>query len=240
MRRSHDRFDSTPHGAPHTVIRRHQAAERGFTLIELLVVIGLLGLIAVAVMPFFTQAQDQEQRTRAEVIVNAVVETAKKYERQRSYGGDYPPDDYKDRSSSPIKIDAGNGVNVGIESLIFFVNRGNSRSGPFPEGEFPSTGNTDEDKSTVRIEQLERNERLEILDPWGNPLAYFHKRNYGQEQNYRMGAEGAPEGHEEQVVMAWKDGTRYLNPRTFQVFSAGPDGIFNTPDDIGNFETPED
>ena len=65
--------------------------------------------------------------------------------------------------------------------------------------------------------------------------AWGTKRNYGREQNYRMSFEGSPEGEEEQVAIAWKDGTRYLNPRTFQVFSAGPDGIFNTSDDVGNF-----
>ena len=75
-------------------------------------------------------------------------------------------------------------------------------------------------------------------DPWGNPYAYFHSHDYAKKgigSYTTMDAEGV---EETSVVKPWKNpktGSFYMASR-FQLFSAGPDGVFNTEDDIGNWQ----
>lgn len=215
-----------------------RAAQAGLTIIELLVVIGILSMLFVALLPMFGSAEEQEKRTRTIAIMAQAVTAASTYNSQRRFG-DYPPDDYRD-TSGKLEISAGNMTNVGIESFVFFLNRSDSTDPSFPEKE-EWLGNTDGDSAKKPIQKLESKERLELIDAWGNPIAYFHHRNYTREQNYRLSEEEGDLDEVEVAVQAWKDGTRYFNPTKFQIFSAGPDGIFNTKDDIGgNFRVPKD
>jgi hypothetical protein len=117
------------------------------------------------------------------------------------------------------------------------IARAESRDPMFPDSDRNLT-NTDGDKLAGVVTKLEKVERIEIKDPWGNPLAYFHWRGYSKEQVYQLGEE-RPEGSQPRVN-AWrgKDG-QYINKKTFQIFSAGPDGIYGNADDIGNFEVPK-
>ncbi len=211
--------------------------ERGFTLIELLVVIGILSLLLVVLLPQLAAGRETARIQECRLRIEAAAAAARNYESQRRFG-DYPPDDYRDPAGK-LRVSA-DSVNSGIESFLIFLHREDSRE-PGLEDHEDWFGNTDGDSAKQVLGRLGRREKVELLDPWGNPIAYFHHRNYGREQTYRMGArEDLPEG-EEQTVQAWrtKDG-RWLNARTFQLFSAGPDGVFNTSDDIGNFDTPED
>jgi hypothetical protein len=85
----------------------------------------------------------------------------------------------------------------------------------------------------------DRIERMEIVDDWGIPLAYFSSADYKNPKAYAQIQEPLPPDGEGAVLEA-KPWTRaktglFINPRSFQVFSAGPDGIFNTEDDIGNW-----
>ncbi len=230
MRKAH--FDDS--WAP---LADEQRTAKGFTLIEILIVIGILAMLFVALMPMITGAEAQEKISRTKATIAAMVEAANGYERQRRFG-DYPPDDFRDTSGT-LEITRGNGTNVGIESFMFFVNRADSQDPAFPKSDDRSIGNTDNDNGKPMIAKLERPERVEILDAWGNPFAYFHHRNYTVEQNYRLSEEAGDLDEAEQPVQAWKDGNRYLNLKTFQIFSAGPDGVYNTSDDVGNFETPD-
>lgn len=206
------------------------ARASGFTLVEILVVIGLLSMLFIALLPMITESEDSEKRARCRALIESAAQAAKEYAAQRRFG-DYPPDDFRD-TAGLLKLQPADGFNTGIESFLFFVNRNDSNAPRFPERD-DYFGNTDGDKGREPIGKLERTDRVELIDPWENPIAYFHYRNYGIEQNYKMA-----DGEETQAVTAWKDGTRTINKSTFQIFSAGPDGIFNTSDDIGNFEVP--
>lgn len=216
---------------------RHRS-ESAFTLIEILVVIGILAMLFVALLPMITGAEEKDRIARTVTMIASVEGAAKGYERQRRFG-DYPPDDFRDTTGKMKPPSANNGVNVGIESFVFFVNRSDSQEPAYPEKE-AWLGNTDNDKGKPEIAKLGRSERLEILDAWGNPFAYFHHRNYTEVQSYRLDEGEGDLDEVEQPVNAWKDGARFLNLRTFQIFSAGPDRVYNTSDDIANFKVPED
>ena len=49
-------------------------------------------------------------------------------------------------------------------------------------------GNTDGDKNSVEVPLLKRLDKVEVLDAWGTPFAYFHNRNYGATQTMTLGA----------------------------------------------------
>lgn len=209
---------------------------RGFTLIEMLVVIGLLGLLFVALLPLAGGAEEQNRRAVCKALVEQAAQAAKAYANQRRFG-DFPRDDFYDITGK-LKDQPSNGYNTGIESFLFLVNRSDSGKPRFPERD-DYLGNSDDDKGRIPIAKLDRVERVELVDPWDNPIAYFHNKNYGIEQTYRMVGENIDESDAEQSVRAWRDGAVAINKGTFQIFSAGPDGVFNTEDDIGNFTVPE-
>lgn len=212
--------------------------QRGLTIIELLVVVGILTMLFVALLPMIGGSEDSEKRTRTKSILAFAVTAAKTYMSQRRFG-DFPPDDYRD-TAGKLEVSSGNGTNIGIESFVFYLNRQSSTDPSFPSDE-AWLGNTDGDSSKKMIDKLQTKERLELCDAWGNPIAYFHKRNYTREQNYRLDEQDGELDEAEQPVSAWKDGARYINPTSFQLFSAGPDGVYGTKDDIGgNFTVPKD
>jgi len=101
-------------------------------------------------------------------------------------------------------------------------------------------GNTDGDRLTSNPTQLDTTERLEIIDSWGNPLAYFSAAGYAEPGAVSMIRMGEECGGVVVVARPWKRniGT-FINPRSFQLFSAGQDGVFNTADDIGNWVMPK-
>ncbi len=212
---------------------------RGFTLIELLIVIGILSMLLVVLVPQLVEGKQTARIHECGLRIEAAAAAARAYESQRRFG-DYPPDDFRDPDGT-IKVPR-DSVNPGIESFLVFLHRMDSREPGLSDHE-DWFGNTDGDRSDTVLGRLDRKEKVELLDPWGNPIAYFHHRNYGEEQTYRMGGgeEGDPEEAEEQVVQAWRtrDG-RWFHPRSFQLFSAGPDGVFNTRDDVANFVIQEE
>ena len=214
-----------------------RARETAFTLIEILVVIGILAMLFVALLPMITGAEEKNRIATTQTMIASLESAAKGYERQRRFG-DYPPDDFRD-TTGKLRVPRGNATNVGIESFVWFVNRADSQEKPFPERE-EWLGNTDGDKGKPANAKLDRLERLEILDAWGNPFAYFHHRNYTKEQSYRLNEEAGDLDEVEQPVTAWKDASRFFNLRSFQIFSAGPDGVYGTSDDIANFPIPQE
>ena len=140
----------------------------------------------------------------------------------------------RDTKGDGVGLDDGNETNRGIETLFIALHlKGLAIRIDLPDD---AIGNTDGDPLTSNPTQLDITGRLEILDGWGNPLAYFSAADYadpGAFSKIRMGEES---GGEVAVAKPWKRKTgQFVNPRTFQVFSAGPDGIFNTEDDIGNW-----
>lgn len=202
----------------------------GFTLIEVLIVIAIVSLMMVWLIPNLlsgrTQGEIQETQARLQQLASAV----ESYQNQRRFG-DYPPDNFRDPARK-FRVSA-DSINPGIESLVAFLSREDSRDRGLNDLQ-DAFVNTDNDKSDGPIGKLDRPDKVEIADAWGNPIVYFHKRSYKEgTQTYRS-------LDEDIEVHAWKrpDGSFY-NPRSFQLFSAGPDQEYNTADDIGHNFTPE-
>ena len=215
--------------------------ERGFTLIELLVVIGILGLLIVAFAPSLGGAigAGDEATTRARQI--ELVAMAEAYQR---YYGEFPPDDLSivaaDLQAS-WQLGTDNGKNTGIESLVMHLSQDPKAGGRLHE-RMDWLANTDGDKAPVDVPLLSTRERLEVVDAWGTPFAYFSatagSAYQGKQRIVPRAADGAAEL--ELVAEPWKDPATgaYLNPRKFQIVSAGADLTFNTDDDLVYPEIP--
>jgi prepilin-type N-terminal cleavage/methylation domain-containing protein len=197
----------------------------GFTLIELLVVIGIIGLLAAVFLPSLVNAHKTAdiENTRARILL--LVNGIRAYEQST---GVYPSDDLHDPKNDKLRPD--NGLNTGIESLVWFLC--NQRGG-IDLGEHEDyLANTDKDDHGVPVPRLSRSARVEVVDAFGTPLAYFNARGtgYGKAQKIAL-----PDDSGGAVIeaKAWKNAAgSYLGEGKFQIVSAGPDRVFNTDDDI--------
>jgi hypothetical protein len=97
--------------------------------------------------------------------------------------------------------------------------------------------NTDNDVSRRPLTRFPAPALQELMDEWGNPIAYFHRRDYGRTDNYVVTTQDTGEVEEQPVKALMNPATKtYFNSNTFQLISAGIDGKFGTEDDITNFK----
>jgi prepilin-type N-terminal cleavage/methylation domain-containing protein len=198
--------------------------QRGFTLIELLIVIAILSLLVVTFVPdllgFGKQGDITDTKARMLVLANGA-------NAFQAIKGFYPPDDFRDPSDSKSKLKADNGINTGIESLVWSISQRYSGAIDLTENA-RWLSNTDGDQNGEVNPKLGTTERKEVMDSWRTPFAYFYK-NMAKEQRVLPSWEGSVE----LTVKAWKNKEgRYVGINSFQIVSAGPDRVFNTEDDI--------
>lgn len=200
---------------------------RGFTLIEVLAVIVILGILLIVLVPRLTGIRDTAEARATGVWIMTIDAAAKEYEGRF---GDYPP------SQFPDKWGAGqtNSTNLGAETLVISLWGADWSATGMPEDKFVNTDNDEGKKALTKFPDKHLNE---LRDEWGNPIAYFHHRDYGRTDTYLV--EDAETGVvEERLVKAWTNPTTktYFHSTTFQLISAGLDGKFNTDDDVTNFD----
>jgi prepilin-type N-terminal cleavage/methylation domain-containing protein len=208
----------------------------GFTLIELLIVIGIIALLAVAFAPAITQAltrgEEAETIGRQQFLVTAIDAFVREY-------GFAPPDDLSGNEQLGIKTTADK-INAGIESVVIYLSWTPRGAGRLDEKE-AWLANTDGDQNVVPIPLLQRTAKMEVLDGWGTPFAYFHNANYQKSQTIRTKDIGEIPGVEmEASARKNPRSAGYLAPRGYQLISAGPDLTFGTDDDIVHPEPPRD
>ena len=203
---------------------------QGFTLIELLVVLGIIGLLAVALLPNILGAGKKGEITETKARLEVLKGIAEQFARKHGY---YPPDNFigVDFKEKP-KADT---TNPGIESFVIFTHLKNE-GGQNLQGNENWLKNTDNDEAGIQITLLNTNKKLEVVDKWGTPFAYFTAASGGYDKAQRIRRE---DGDEIQA-RALKDPKTggYLAPQKYQILSAGPDQVFNTEDDVTYPELP--
>lgn len=197
----------------------------GFTLIELLAVVIILSILSYFLVVNLTGAS-----RNAEVQVTKLT--------QQKIGGALQEldDDSGDFAPSTMTAEMGtppNDQNIGSECLyLALCGQGKPGFGHFDQ----NLSNTDDDALARRAPGFEVPTLFELCDNWGNPMAYFHWRDYGREDKYTT-LEGKTGERLESIARAWKnpDTGLYYEPRGYQLISAGLDGEFGTGDDIPQF-----
>lgn len=197
-------------------------ARGGFTLIEILVAVAVVTVLLAISFPAVSAVRRRSQTRETEAVLQRVKLALATY--QADFG-DYPP-------SSPRRLGLrGNGQNDGVELMLRCLST-RAKGGPYLEVEDRQLGNTDDDRlpsdqdptqSTFQTRDL-----LELLDSWSNPVLYLHNADYDA-----GGAATLQQGGSTQVTAARSEQTgQYLGFKTFQLWSAGPDGLPDTNDDI--------
>jgi prepilin-type N-terminal cleavage/methylation domain-containing protein len=199
----------------------------GFTLIELLVVIAILSLLVVAFAPDILGSKKQGDIAATQALLIQISTGVKAFETEYRI---YPPDNLEDPNQDPAtrwQLKKDQGTNTASESLVVFLTR--QRALDLAEMQ-QSLSNTDGDDNGMVIPGLGRSARVELVDNWGTPIAYFSSTGSGfaQPQKIQLAVD---QGGATVEARAWKNGEEPL-ARKFVLRSAGPDREFNTDDDI--------
>ena len=75
-------------------------ARAGFTLLELMVVIGIIGVLAVALMPAITNALTRSEAAETTARMTMLSTAAKAFESEYGF---FPPDNYKSLAEDRIR-----------------------------------------------------------------------------------------------------------------------------------------
>ncbi len=204
-----------------------RSRQQGFTLIELLVVMAIISVLAGLGVTAAVYMSRRGPKTACETYVATLSAALEAY---KSNQGAYPPTSLAD---FPGVGNLTNQENLGIESVVVCMNS-KKYSGSFGFGEQAGgkLENFDSDYMQVPITHFESKDLFEIVDPWGTPYAYINAHDYANWE-----AVGRITGFDGKV-QPWKNPKTKIPYRfdSFQLISAGPDHLFNTEDDITNFD----
>lgn len=202
----------------------------GFTLIEILAVMLILSILVTLLV---TQLGGAEDVARVELTRQRLAVVGAAADHYENEFGDYPPSTFGEESGV-----LNDGTNVGIEAFVVALWSAGWDAGGVLSDLADQLVNSDDDVSPRSLTDFETRALLEIPDAWGNPIAYFHRRDYAlanREYATVDPASGvplasAPRAFENPVTGRYYQATRY------QLISAGPDGAFGTEDDITAFD----
>ena len=133
-----------------------------------------------------------------------------------------------------------NRTNMGAEALfVALSSKGFKGDRPAEEFGDDSFVNLDGDTSQKSMTIFGATDLFVFLDPWGNPFAYFNAADYADPKlRQYMVTDSVGGEHEVTTIKPWKNKKTksFRQPTSYQLFSAGPDMVFNTEDDIGNWD----
>lgn len=224
-RRLSARGPARPAGDP-AAVRVLRDGSAGFTLIELLAVLVIISILLIVLLPrlagFGTQAKVRTTQGFLVQLSAAIGEYEDRF-------GDYPPSQFLEKWGT-----APNTTNLGAETLVLSMWSPEWTGTTLPDDRFV---NTDHDEAKKTLSRIPKPALLELKDEWGNPIAYFHRRDYGRQDAYVV-VPGDADSAEESTVRALKNPVtgQYFNHDRFQLISAGPDGLFGNEDDVANFD----
>lgn len=205
-------------------MRRGDGSRTGFSLIEILVVITLIGLLmglAVLALGRHSEAgREADCRARVEALTLMI-------ESHADRTGGYPPCRLTD-----LGVNDANNVNEGVEAMAAAL-RHRDYSGKRPDERWLANG--DEDHSASLRSADGSHALLEVVDPWDNPFFYVVNDGYERSGVVRLDAGGGSDDVEAHATKNTLTGA-FHRFDTFQLRSAGADGVLDTDDDIANFE----
>lgn len=199
-----------------------------FTLVEILAVLVIISILFVFVVTRVLSGEETVRTESTRQFVSRLDAAIAEYELEF---GDYPP------STPPPALEGlPNATNLGAEMLFVSLYSRDWQARELPEERLV---NSDDDRTKKSLTSFSKPELSEIADDWGNPIAYFHRRDYGKPQVYVTFDGQTGETLEAAVSSRVNESTGDPYNRTrYQLISAGPDGRFGTDDDIGNFAGP--
>jgi prepilin-type N-terminal cleavage/methylation domain-containing protein len=201
------------------------SSRAAFTLLELIAVLAILSILAAFLVTQLGTAEEVVQEKLQRAKLSEVALAISHYESEE---GDFPLS-----SLAQSQGTLPNAINVGAELLVMALWSGGL------DGCGLSTDaldNTDGDRFARPVGDLETRELFELVDAWGNPIAYFHHADYGREDVYTTFDAATGDPVESQVRAIRNAKTKlYHEHRGFQLVSAGSDGRFGTDDDITSF-----
>lgn len=197
----------------------------GFSLVEILVVITIIGLLMAmsggAYLIFFKEAESAS----TQAFITELGMYADGYNDVR---GDYPPSRLKYLGLATTGDDANEGVEAFVQALY---NKDYTGNRPDNTSEFI---NMDDDEANKNKTLWSKADLFEFQDAWGNPIIYIRHSDYKKKFTYTLEGETGVESFQVQALRNPKTG-EYYKFESYQIISVGPDGEFDTGDDVCNF-----
>ena len=205
-------------------MNRPQRFQRGFTLIELLIVLGIISVLAWALLPMVVEATGSGNEAQTKARIQHLRMCIERYADKHGY---YPPSAFA-RADKSVKV-KNNSENEGIECLLVHIHKERLGRAATLEDKLDWLSNCDGDDGGFYIDRLDTSELHEVIDGFKTPIVYFREDTYGRKQVVVAGEQG-----DQLEAAAWRHPVtnQYLNKSKYQLISAGKDGEFNTDDDI--------
>jgi prepilin-type N-terminal cleavage/methylation domain-containing protein len=205
-----------------------KSGNKGFTLVELLVVMviiaSLAGIGMISIPPIL---RNMDRKATEAYLMNLTAAL----EAYRSSEGTYPPTTLRDFPG----VGAVNSLeNCGISALVMCMNsKSYSGAFDFEDGKIVTLSEDGAGMTQVQLTRFGDRKLYTLADKWGTTLAYVNAVDYANPDVRNV---SAVEGTVKFVPWQSQKTKTAFRRDSFQLVSAGPDRVFNTEDDVTNFD----